>query len=235
MSRKIEKILSEVIAAKQLINTHEDGVPYVLRAGIGIQIAGAKERLPALLEEIKAATIPSRVVGCFASGDPSKVEEVKASILENRGVCIDASKIYNDIADAIEPSMGEARKFDVTQHNLLVEEMISLANRFNLPFVDPPSYTDAVVATRTDLLNHVRAKIVSTSPFFVTKAVTEELLAAVVDLGLVDRKFPVLVLNTSSEDRQALTPLFAVSGPFSFGTDFEVSKEGITTVFRSLK
>jgi hypothetical protein len=233
MSRKPEKILSELVGARHLVNTDIGDVPYRLAGGIGIQIAEARARIGPLSEELKAIVIPSRLVGCFASGDGAKIAEIGAVISENRGIVVDASAVYQFIVDAVDQSMGQDRVFTTLQHNLLVEGMVEAARGFDLTFVDPPVYSEVITPTRDDLFNHIRTKVCSTAPVLVKEAVTRSIMASVEEGGLVDKKLPVLVLNTGVEDRESLSSLFLASGSFEFNQDFEVSKESIVTTFRS--
>lgn len=229
--RKLSEIFEAIKQAKSWSTKDLADVPLANRPGASMLIENAKQELPGLHAEVAKATIPSRLVGVFSDNAPDAV----ASFLRaNDGLVLDVDLIWQRIADRIEPSYSDERAFRITQHNLMIHAVSDLARELGFNQLDVPSYVEKQCLTRQDTIDYVRDRVRSVigdelQLRFFKDAITD----AVIQLGLDDKRIPVLVRGSVPEERAALSGLFIKSGTYEFSEDFKVTKDSVTTIFKA--
>lgn len=233
MSRKIEKIIADVQAAKKVINSQED-VPYAIRAGRLIQLDAAKEQLPILMKELSKATIPKRLVACFAEGDDI-ASETAFDIIQNNGISLDANDLYVNIVLDIEPSYGLDRVFRVTQYGLMIQAIKALYREAEITGYALPEYSETICVDFASTLQHVKSCMLSSGGMdLVLNRLKQDILSEVLAYELLENKVPVLVLNAGEAEKPVLSQLFSRAFTHSFSPDDVVTEESIVKIFKTL-
>lgn len=232
-ARKVEDSIADVVATRAVAATNLEEVPYVVRPGRSIAKLQAQNDLPGLEAELLGRTVPGRLVGVFAVGDPAKIATVAAFLEENGGIILDAGKLYADLAEYVEPSYGEDRVFRTTQYMRLTSAFRQQAAEVGLTKTEMPSYTETTCETQARTAEHGRNLIRAAAGDEVNLAVLKRAVVnAVVDRELAAKRIPVLVLNATAAEQAGLSPLFSKALEFDFQPTFEVDKESVVKIFK---
>lgn len=234
MSRKIEAIVEELQAARDMAATNLEEVPFAIRAGMSIQVRAAADKVEPLRKELLAATVPSRLFAVLATGNLDKVKAAGDFLSANGGFVLPADRFWNTVADLIEPSYGLDRVFRTTQHSLLVQALTDAAVAQGFSMVDMPKYRETTCPTRADTISHVRSILRTVGADGLSLVFMEaDILGAVVTNQLFDKRVPVLVTGSSEDEHPFLRRLFAKAVAHDFAADFEPSKEAITKILKN--
>jgi hypothetical protein len=236
MSKKVDKLVEEIAAAKDLASKGPADFSWNIRAGMEVQIIEAKEKLPGLYQELGLVTFPNRVIACFAEGPSQKVDEVGAFMANERGIVVDASALYVRIAALVGPSFGQDRAFRSTQFHLALQGLVAEARELGIASVLPPNHVETTCPTFEDVVLRVRDFVhASVGNDALIRDIKRVALDAVVQNGLTEKRVPVIIKNALEPDKIGLASIFTRAGTFSFGDDFEVSRENILQAFKSLQ
>lgn len=230
--RKIEDVIAELAQAHQDSVINLEDVPYDVRPGRAMAKQRAEEAAPLLEAELVSKTVPSRLVGVYASGDAAKITEAAAFLVENGGIVVDASKFYNEIAEYIEPSYGD-RVFRTTQYLRLTSALRSAVADIGLDKKTEPVYAETICETQAQTVDHVRNLIRNVSGDEINLALLKKaIIDAVVERELTAKRIPALVLNATTPEQAGLSPLFSKTLEFNFKFDFEVTKDTVIKIFK---
>jgi hypothetical protein len=236
--REVKEIVKEIKETEKVAVINTNDLPYASRGGMGIAVRTACEKLPVLLDELKATIIPTKLVAVFAVGPDAITNKVAAFLEENGGLVVDANGLYRGIAKAIEPTYGADRTFGVQQFGVMMREIRDLAGSLGYDELPAPQFdgnTSVLCRDEYQTSMHVREIIRKSigddfSRKFIVKNLTESVIKGAVD----GRRIPILVLDTpTAEEKAALTVLFSSSTTYKFETDFTVDKQSISKIFKS--
>ena len=236
--RKVDEILKEIVAAQDVLAKANEDIPIQVRSGWAVRKEAARQALETLRPELEAATVPSRLVGCFASGDAGRIEEVAALLRDTGGIVVRADAVWERIVANFEDSFGADRLFRTTQFWLMVNAYRAIASELGLPGTIPSDafVYDAPCPTHDDCLALVRRTIRSWATDELNlRAIRTSILDAVIADGLDDKKLPVLVTGATPDEVPVLKTLFTKAVTHEFATDFEVTTNSVTTIFRGSK
>jgi hypothetical protein len=236
-TRDIKDIIKEVKLARKDASINYEDVPYQARGAYGIKIREAQDKLPGLINELKLAIIPSKLVAVYATGSKKTITEVADFIQENGGIAINTNGLYESIADRVEATYGKDRTFGVSQFVAMMNELKAVAYELSCE-VTQPDFTGAMTAICKDkdaVVAHVRGIIKEfvsddLNRKYITKIIMDGILSGAVD----SKQVAVLVTGTQSlEDKAVLAALFATTTDYNFNPSFIVSKPNIAKIFKS--
>jgi hypothetical protein len=236
--RTLQEISKDLAEATASATMELDAVPYKNRAAAQTVIIQATEKLPKLLEEIKEVVVPNRLVGLFATGDTESTVRTALFLESNGGVVVDASKIYDDIADLIEPSYSKERIFCTTQYSLLIQGVRALASELGYLEVESPPFKETICKTREDTINHVRTTLreCGVGDMANRDMLSKQIIDTIVRDSVDSKQIPVLIVETSSvEERNAIAALFARSVDYKFAPGFVPTAAKVVSLFKATK
>lgn len=234
--RKVDEILTDIEAAQTILDKANEDIPIQVRAGWEIRKADARSAMGVLVPELEAATVPSRLVGCFVSGPDDLVAAAADTVRRNGGVVVRADAVWERIVANFEPSFGADRLFRTTQFWLMVNAYRVVASELGLPGTMPAegAISDVVCATHDDSLALVRRQIRSWAGEELNlRAVRHAIVGAVMAHGIDAPKIPVLVTGAIPEEVPVLGTLFSRVVTHELGPDSEVTDDAIGALFKA--
>jgi hypothetical protein len=235
MSRELKDIIKDIRETEKLACTKEADVPYKNRPGMGIAIRTACERLPTLIEELKATAIPSRLSAVYATGDAAVIAEAAAFLEKNGGIVINANEIYNKICADIEPTYDRSRSFNTTQHNIMLRGIREIAQALEYDNLPAPPYKETLCKNDLETLAHIRKVIRSSiGDEFSKKYLTKALVNAILKLGVDVPRIPILVLDVQSpEEKVNLNTLFTTNIDYKFPPNFIITSKTLSKIYKN--
>lgn len=237
MGTSTKSLLEQIESAQRAAAVDLNAVPRAVRAGTEMAKNQATQELPRLLGKLQQDTVPRRLIGIVAAGDPLKLTEVALFLEENGGVVLDAGALYGAVADHIETSYNQGeRLFRTNQFMGMTLKLEELAAPLGYSGVQC-EYSEAHCPTTRDTAAHVRLLVRSTGGgdklqlAFLARAATQ----AVVDRSLDEGSLPTLIVDAAPEEVSALRSLCARSVEFEFTAEFQVTKESIIEIARSAR
>jgi hypothetical protein len=209
-NRKIEEILADYQKTSKIANTDIDSIPLKSQPGWQTLIRQNKDRVPELRVEYLTALLGSSY-GFFLDGDPKKVTEFVAVTKESGAFVIDAAKIFNKLADAVQPSLGGRREFSVTQLGQLNYALKELAQEtgYGGEIYGATMTEIKVVPTRDDLVTYVRRLVVGSNGSTISViSAQNNLVADALKVEFLGKKLVVMVVGATNDDRQGLASIF---------------------------
>jgi hypothetical protein len=234
-AKKVDQVLSDYRDAAKAAATNMEEVPVKLRPGRQMAKEQALEQLPSLYKAVTTATIPSRLVGVFASGDAAVIAKVAEFLSQNGGAVVDAGRFYQTLGEFAGAAMGDGanRCFNTVCFTRMLSSLRGTAHDFGIKLSGNPEYEEADCPTAAEVVTHVR-KLTRDAygDVFTLHGATTAIVDAVVNNNLSSKRIPVLVVNAIDDDREALAGLFARSSAFEFQPDFEVTEESVVATFK---
>ncbi len=233
--KKIDLALAELRDARRLADTNMEEVPVKMRPGRLMAKNQAAEALPGLIAAVRAATIPTRLVGLYAAGDPGVIARVGAFMAERHGIVVDAGLMYRHIAEYVEAAFGGGRNrtFNTTCFTRMVSCLREQEHLFGIKPERNPDYEEAITPTLTDVVDHVRKLVRAAYGDSRNQLVVSNMiLDAVVNGNLTDKRIPVLVVNSTEDEQGSLSSLFSRARAFEFAPDFDVSEESVASILK---
>jgi hypothetical protein len=232
---KFEALLARYKAAKTAANVNIEEVPVKVRPGHLVAKRTAEDELPGLFTAVKAAVIPSRLAGVFASGDPVAVEAMADLLRKNGDVVLDAGAFYNDLGAFAEAAMGNSRsrEFNTVCFSRMMSSIRDSAQSFGIRLDGNPEYEEAICRDTAAVVAHVRQLVRGKyDDVFAVTTLSNAIVDAVVNGNLTDKRIPVLVLNASEEEQPAISQLFSRARAHEFEPGFEATPESVANIFR---
>ncbi len=231
---EIGKLLDEIIAAKKLINTSWDDVPFNVREGWGIGRRNAEEAVQTLTKKIQKLSIPKRLIGLYATGDLKALTAMRKLMGKEGGLVINANKIYLDIAKDLEPTYGTDRLFKINTFMQLVTLYRNLAEDFDIINCPPLNYYETNCPKFNDTVEYVKKQIKDVLGNELTiKVLTKDLVDGIIKDELDERYIPVMVIETNAEDKRFLTRFFTKTIDLFLTDPEEVTKENVTKYIKT--
>jgi hypothetical protein len=234
MSRELKDIFKDIRETEKLAVTKDTDIPYKSRQGMMIAVRTACERLPVLLEELKATVIPNRLTAVYATGDDTTISRVAEFVKKQGGIVLDANEIYRKISSNIELTYGNNRTFSTQQHSIMLQGIREIAQNLDYTELPSPAYKETSCPDMKSTIAHVRACIRSSigdgfSKKYLVKALSEAVLQSGIDLP----RIPILVVDVQSADEKAnLGPLFITNIDFEFTPTFTISGKSLSNIFK---
>lgn len=222
-------ILDAITAAKKLIDTPWDEVPFNVREGWGIGRRNAEETVLNSTKQIQKLSIPTRLVGLYVTGTLEALSAMRELMEKEGGLVINANKIYLDIAKDLEPTYGTDRLFKINTFMQLVTLYRNLAEDFGTINCPPLSYYETNCPTFKDTVRYVKKQIKDALGDELTiKVLTKDLVDGIIKDELDERYIPIMVTEASIEDRKFLDKFFTKTIELKLTDPNEVTKENVT-------
>jgi hypothetical protein len=234
MIRSTQEIIKEIQNTNAILHQEIESIPYAQRPAVQISMTRAAEKLPVLLDEIKSIVIPYRLVGLFAGGATTAIEEVAALLNKNEGLVLDANKLYNDITNTAEASYGCDREFSTTQYNLIVQGISNIAIDLGYLEIIPPKFVNKMCRTWLDTFNLVKDTIreFGVGDQLNVDLFKKQIIDWIVRCQIEAKQIPVLVTGVSEQaEKNQIATLFCRTIDYTFETTFVVNAKNITALF----
>jgi len=208
--RTLEEILKDYQRSDTLSKRDLDTVPTNTRAGFETQIRHAKDQLPRLRVEY-LTRILKKATGFFLEGSEDKVKKFTAISVANGAFQVDATEIFEKLADQVQGSIGSRREFSVTQTSLLNHALTELVEKTGYDGkAERVTVNDLrVVSDRRKLVAYIRELVTRTNGAVPSRAYAQ---ASLVDQALktefAGKHLVAVVRNASAADRAALASIF---------------------------
>lgn len=219
----------ETAASKNLEDIH----PYV-RAGWAAQIEQAKTKLSGLKREYQEALIKG-AVAIFLEGDAEKVREVARQVTDGGGIALDAHALYERIADAIEPSISEARTWGVQQVYLLHTALMEVMKELDVTEMQMPDRSlEKVVPDRVATVAHIQQIVRDVGGDHLNRLYVERQVAVRAEaVAFSGSTAPVFLYAANSDEVAFLSNDFGKgSGTIAVDAKDEVNKEYLTQLMK---
>lgn len=233
--KKVDQLLTELRDARAAADTVMEEVPTKLRPGRQMAKNQALEALPSLIKAVESATVPTRLVGVFASGDPAVVAKVVAFLDANGGIVLDAGTMYRQLGEYVEPAFGGAtqRAFNTVCFTRMISALREQAQTFGYKMDRNPDYEETITPTTKEVTEHCRKLTRDAYGDEPNLAVmTRAIIDAVVKGNLSNKRIPVLVLNAAEDEQDTLSQLFTRVTSHEFSPEFEVTEESVVSTFK---
>jgi len=232
MSTKIENMIADIDAAKNAKDICMDDVPYQLRAGRLMQIEAAKDALPGLTDKLAKATIPRRLIACFATG---ATRAAVAYLNCEMGITLNVDSLPYEIASEIEPSYGQDRVFRFTQYALMIRGMKEAYINAGITEFKLPDYSETICVDLESTTEHVKSCLLSSGGIVLTlHEFKKAIITEVIDYDLLNPKIPVIVIGATEAEKPVLSQLFSRVFNYDFKADEEITEASINKIFRHL-
>lgn len=235
MPTNMTSLLQQIKETEEHTRIEVSGVPYAMRSGWEMRKNQAIEALPGLMADLRKVTVPQRLVGIIASGDPKVVAEVAEFLASGGGVSVDAAGLYKQIAEKIEPTYSTDRFFRTNQFMGVGIFCQKVSESFGYNGVDL-DYLEAFCHTFDDSVAHIRDLIKkSVGDRLLVGYLTAEITKTVAEKSLDAERLPVVVTGSIDSERPGLRSLFARTAEFTFPADFVVTREALLEILKSAK
>jgi hypothetical protein len=236
--RTIAEVSKDIENTNQVISQEIEAVPYGQRPAVQIQVIQASEKLPRLLDEMRAIVIPSNLVGLFVSGDKEAMESTAKFLNDNEGVVLDAAQLYQSITDLVEPSYSADRLFCTTQYSLMVQKISQIATDLGYMEIESPKFREAVCKDAAATLAHIRSILreCRVGDQANIDLLTKTLVDGIVRNEIDSKQIPVMVTGVGSmEERNAIATLFSRSSDCVLPVGFVPTAAKIVALFKAQK
>lgn len=225
----MKQLVKDLAETQVLAKTDLEAVPWQTRNSITSMVKDAQERVTKLRDEYQRQ-LRSNTLGLFLFGEPERVARFMEIAAEEAGVnLIQGDKLYQDLADKVEPTLGDSREFGPTQLqglHLGLNELMKAQDIRRMPL--PRLQELTAVQDRIELVQHIRK--------LVRDALGDDLLRLVIDRRINElaveqqfagKVFPVAIVGLDPTEVQSLVPIFTNSTSIQVGTseDGEVTKD----------
>ncbi len=233
--KKVDQLLTDLREARAAADTVMEEVPTKLRPGRQMAKNQALEALPGLIKAVESGTVPTRLVGVFASGDPAVIAKVIEFLSANGGIVLDAGTMYRQLGEYVEPAFGGAaqRSFNTVCFTRMISALREQAQLFGYRMDRNPEYEETVTTTLEEVSEHCRRLVRDAYGDAPNLAVlTRAIIDAVVKGNLSNKRIPVLIVNASEDEQDTLSQLFTRATAFEFSPEFEVTEESVVSTFK---
>lgn len=229
----VQQLLEALAVAERQASTNLDEVPFAIKAGAAIQIATARAEVADLRRAVLRATVPERLIAVFGSGPGLAGVEAFLADPEANSLVVRADRVYQAIADQVEPSFGEGRVWGVTQHGLFVHTLAEESRRQGgKDFLDVPRFADGICKDRAATVAHIRRLLYSNADVQVD-GVRDDILAGVLAQELAGAKVLVLVTGAEAAEIPRLSTMFSRAVTHAFDEGFVPTQEALVNIIKS--
>lgn len=235
MSRTLPEISKDIENANALLKTELPAIPFGQRPAMHTAMINAGASLPLLLEELKNEVIPSRLVGLFATGDLTAINETIEFLTKSDGISLDANEMYRSIVDLVEPSYGPDRTFSTTQYSLMIRKVSDIGINLGYLEINPPKYSECICPDTLSTMMHVKKMLRSCKVGDQANIdlLTNKVVDVIVTNKISSKFIPVIITGvTSQEEKNAIATLFCQTTDHNFKKDFKPTQKTIQQLFK---
>jgi hypothetical protein len=209
----VTQLLVDLDVEKRRAAVDPAAVPSKTRPGIEIAVVEAKKNAAALARQLVQATIPSRLVGLFVSGE--NAQGFAAVVRQVGGIHLQADKLYQRLTDVVDRSLEDSRVFGVNQYGRFIEEIRAIAREVGEgpvagPIVNVPDYAEKRLPDRASVEAFVRSAVrANPGDVLNTTLLSIDIFDQVVSGALDDAAIPVVVTGATPAEQGAIGALFA--------------------------
>lgn len=237
MSRKLSDVLSEVHEKMRTAATNLEEVPRNYRDGWSAKVGLAKEALPGLLKELEGATVPSRLVGMFATGDAGAIQRAADFLKTHGGAAVDVDQWYVEVAKDISAQSTALwdRWWRTTQHGIFARYFLAQVSTYFPGAANYPNYVERRCPEFLDLVDLLRDLTTgSVGENLVVAQAKDLVMRAVVQDRLDGGKVPVLVYSSvAGAIPPQLGGLFSKVVNVELDAEFEPSVTAISNILKN--
>lgn len=205
----ISELFEQIEEARKILETPWDLVPFKVRDGWGMRSTTAREDIGKLIKQIKERSIPSRLIGIFASGSNEGLRALHNLIEMGDGLVINANRVYITLTNDLEPSFGGDRIFKPSTFMQFVSLYRNLCEDNSLINCPALFYKETLCPTSVDTLNYIKKMVRDSIKDDLTiKVLTKELVDGIIREELDGKYIPVMITEASKEDKKMLSKLF---------------------------
>ncbi len=233
----LEKLDEKMATLSVTANKNLEEIPASVQGSWAYAIRSAKDELKAVRAEYRAVLLRN-AVAILVEGDKAKVGEFVALAKAEGGIVVDASALYERLANGIEPSLSNQRTWGIQQthmlHKLLQEVMTEL-NLTELPM--PARSFDAVVPTFQDVVDHCRKLLVDAVGGELNSLYLEEEIARrAFEIRYIGSTAPVLIVNAHKSDIGPLAKSFGKGeASVTVNSDDEIDKDFLAKALKRIR
>jgi hypothetical protein len=229
----VSEIFEKIEEAKTIIETPWELVPFKVREGWNMGVTNAKESIGSLIKQVKERSIPSRLIGIFATGSNEGLLALHNLVKTGDGLVINANQVYIGLAQELEPSFGSDRIFKPSTFMQFVSLYRNLCEDNGIINCPSLPYFEANCPTSLDTINHVKIMVRSAVRDDLTiKVLTKELIDGIIKGELDGKYIPVMVTQASEEDRKVLSKLFVKTVDMQVDTAEDATQENVTKLVK---
>ena len=244
--RTLTNIAAEVSNNNKILSMEVESVPFGQRPAIHVAKIQASQKLPVLLEEIKSVVIPSRLVGLFATGDLTAINDT-INVLTfskdkegktNGGIFLDVAQLYRSIVDLVEPSYGRDRTFSSLQYSIVIRKISEIGINLGYQEINPPKFASQICPDTASTMSHVRKMLrdCKVGDQANLDLLTNKVIDAIVRDKIDSKHIPVIVTEVNSQDeKNAIATLFSRIVDYKFPTGFIATSKTVAQLFREPK
>jgi hypothetical protein len=236
----MKKLVKELVETQALAKTDLEALPWQTRNSVTNMVREAQERLEKLKSEYQRQ-LRANTLGVFLLGSPTRVAQFLQIAAEEAGMnTIQGDKLYQDLADKIEGTLGASREFGPTQLGHLHLALSDLMKTQDIRWMPMPKLQASMaVPDRDALVQYVRK--------LVRSALGDDLLRLVIDRRINElaieqqfagKIFPVAVVGLEADEIPSLVPIFSISSTVQVGDtseDGDVNKEYVLNHLSALR
>lgn len=240
--KTLEQLSVELDDVEKTASKSLEDIPQANRPAWASAIASAKLRLEALLTEYKDALVKTGIL-IFLEGDRERAGELATLVTkENEGLVVDATALYERVANAIEPSLSDCTStrqsyWGVHQVYIMNNLLQQVMSEVGLQEMDMPDRTTfPIVKTHQDLVNHIRQAVRSSVGDGLNRLyLIRQMLDQTKKIRYIGIMTPVMVLNASEEEQAGLSLGFGHGATtISMKADDTVDKPYMVKAFKEI-
>lgn len=233
-------LIKEIETATKTANMVLDEMPWQTRAGMGIAIGEAKEKVIKLTKQYED-TLKDNLVGVFPMGPKEVVDEFIKAPQEFAGsITVAINKMYYNMAETIYPTLVRDRILGGDQYPLIVSELRTIMSKLNIQvmnmpkpvFPQEPNYDIQQLAT--SLKGYLESALdVDLNKMYLMKEIIDTAIAKKYTQNVVS----VIVTGAKDEAEMNKYAELFQKGVFAIVMDqtFDTSKENALKLFNGLK
>lgn len=235
----LETMVKDIQETKRLAELDIEAASWQTRPSLTNMKVEARERLEKLVTDYTKA-IRGNSVGIFLFGDPKDVRKFAEIAAEEAGTfAVEADELYQNLAAAVEPSLGASREFGGLQLQGLIAALRQSCKDLNVLRMALPTMTDTpVVRDRQELLNQIKRLVRSAVGDDLGRvSLDHNVNAQAIASGFSGGTLPVVILNAEQDEVASYAVLFtnSISITVSTAEDGEVTKETVLKQFSGIK
>lgn len=227
----LKELTNEIEMTTQVASRNLEEIPVNTRAGWGVMVEQAKNKLKTLKATYKN-TLFQKGVGIFITGDKANVEKFANLVTsEKEGLVVDSEALYKRLSTHLEPTFSPMRKWGVAQTRKLTDSLMEIMHEVGLKEIPAPTHKlDVVLSSPAEVEDYVR-KIVrdcckdDLNATYLQQIAFEQALKIRYNGNVT----PVVVLNAKEDELNNLNKLFSKGTvTLQINADDVIDKEFLT-------
>lgn len=234
---QLEKLDTKMADLSATANKKLDEIPASVQGAWSSAIRSAKDELQGVRAEYRQVLL-SNAVAILVGGDSAKVTEFVALAKEEGGIVVDATALYERLAEGIEQTLSDQRQWGIHQSHMLHKLLQEVMTELNLTELPMPARTpDVVVPTLQDVVDHVRHLIVDGVGNELNALYLEEETAKrAFEIRYIGSTAPVILVNAQANEAAALAKSFGKGeASVTINSDDEINKDYLAKTLKRIR